>query len=228
MAEEDFLYYLDKFFSQYKPVAYRRRDVLLQAEEQSVWTFYVKSGYARIYRVSEDGEELTLIIVKPKDFFPLSWGPGKISNHYYVEAITPMEVYRVPEDEFLQYLEIHNDVAWALTTHLLVKFSGLLTRMEYLVFGNAYTNVAATLLACAKRFGVSKGENIIVSLPLTHRDIATMVGITRETTCLEMKKLEKKGLISHKGRFFTVKDIKKLEEESLLSSDQDTILPNSL
>lgn len=228
MAEEDFLHSLDTFFSKFKPLNHRKRDVILQAEENPGWAYYVKSGYARIYRVSEDGEELTLMILKPRDFFPFSWGSDKSTNHFYVEAITPMEVYRMPQEEFVRFLESHPDIAWALTTHLVVRFSGLLARMEYLVFGNAYTKVAATLLACAKRFGVNQGDNIVVNLPLTHRDIATMVGITRETTCLEMKKLEKKGLISHQGRFFTVRDVKKLEKESLLGSDQELALPNSL
>lgn len=219
---------LENFFVQFKSTQVKKKNVILQADENCSFVFYIKSGYVRVYRVSEQGEELTLIILKPGDFFPLVWKKDETINNYYLEAITPLEVIRIPQKQFFHFLDIHPEIFQELADNLLVRFGGLLTRIEYLVFGNAYRKVASTIFVCAKRFGKNFGQNIIVDLPLTHKDIANLVGITRETTCLEMKKLERKGLISHKGRLLVVSDMKKLEEESLLSSDQVPMLNNSL
>lgn len=219
---------LETFISQFRPTPCRKKDVILQAEESCSFIFYIKSGYVRAYRVSEQGEELTLIILKPGDFFPIIGGVGEVLNNYYLEAITPLEFIRIPQKRFLQFLDVNPDVFNELVNNLLVRFSGLLTRIEYLVFGNAYRKVASTILVCAKRFGTNHVNGIVLELPLTHKDIANLVGITRETTCLEMKKLERKGLISHQGRLLVVSDMKRLEEESLLSQDQVPLLNNSL
>lgn len=219
---------LEVFLSQFKPISAKKKDVILQAEDSCNFIFYIKNGYVRAYRVSEEGEELTLIILKPGDFFPIIGGAGEVLNNYYLEAITPLEFIRIPQKQFLQFLDIHPNVFNELVNHLLVRFSGLLTRIEYLVFGNAYRKVASTILVCAKRFGTNHGNGIVLELPLTQKDIANLVGITRETTCLEMKKLERKGLISHQGRLLVVSDIKRLEKESLLSQDQVPLLNNSL
>jgi len=201
-------------FSSYKPLRFKRREIVLYADEQVTNIFYIRSGYVRVYRISELGEELTITILKPLDLFPISWGIDHTPNPYYLEAITSLEVYRVSQAQFLRYIRSQPDTFYELASKMLARFDRLLTRMEYLVTGRAYTKVASIILVCAASFGQKQGANVVLSIPLTHRDIAALVGITRETTCLEMKKLEKKGLISHLGRQLIVKDLKKLEEES--------------
>ena len=53
----------------------------------------------------------------------------------------------------------------------------------------------------------------MISVPLTHADIALSIAITRETASRECKKLEEEGLIKYEHRKIVVNDIKKLEEE---------------
>lgn len=77
----------------------------------------------------------------------------------------------------------------------------------------AFEKVTSSLLICAQSFGEKHGSNVVLTLPLTHRDIATLSGLTRETTCLEMKKLEKKGLIEKMGRFLVIRDVNRLEHQ---------------
>lgn len=213
---------MENFFTSYKPLRFKRRETVVYAAEQLMNIFYIRSGYVRVYRISELGEELTITILKPTDLFPISWGMDSSPNPYYLEAITPLEIYRVPQEHFLRYIRSQPDTFYQLASKMLARFDRLLTRMEYLVTGRAYTKVASTILVCATTFGQKQGANIVLSIPLTHRDIATLVGITRETTCLEMKKLEKKGVISHLGRQLIVKDLKKLEEESSFFGEETT------
>jgi len=219
---------LNLFFQNYKLTSYRKRDLILHANDASSSVFYIKNGYVRVYRISEQGEELTLTILKPKDFFPLTYGIHAITNPYYLEAITPLELWKAPQDKFLDYIKNHPDILYELTSRILVRFDGVLSRIEYLVFSNAYTKVAATLLVCAKRFGEKIGNDIVVKVPLTHRDIATLVGITRETTSLEMKKLEKQGFLGRNGKLFVVKNLRRLEQEILLTSQEDSPITYSL
>lgn len=228
MLQNDSWGRLNDFFTRLKPIHFNKREVVLQADQPSPHVFYIKSGYMRAYRISEQGEELTLMILKSGDFFPFSWGDQEVLDNYYLEALTTSEVWRVPQSEFLKFIRSNPEVFYEFMSYAMVRLGGLLTRIEYLVFGNAYTKVATTLLICAKRFGDKLGSEIRVAIPLTHRDIATLVGITRETTCLEMKKLEKKGIISHLKRTLIVKDLGKLEEESMLNSEAETLLNNSL
>lgn len=219
MLEASLQQKVDDFFKQYKLLIYKKRSMLLHSNDASSSVFYIKSGYIRVFRISEEGEELTLTILKQHDFFPLTYGFHETQNNYYLEAITPLEIWKAPQEQFLQFVRKDPDIFFELTNRLLVRFDGVLARMEYLVFSNAYTKVATTLLMCARGFGEENGDQVIVKVPLTHKDIATMIGITRETTSLEMKKLERKGLVTRKGKFLIINNFKLLENEALPNNE---------
>ncbi len=216
---------LTSFFQQYKLLQYKKKTLILHSNDSASSVFFVKSGYIRVFRISEDGEELTLTILKEYDFFPLTYGFNNNNevNNYYLEAITSLEIWKSPQEQFMQFIKKDPELFFELANTLMVKFDVFLTRMEYLVFNNAYTKVAATLLMCAKDFGEQHGNEIIVKIPLTHKDIATMIGITRETTSLEMKKLEKKGFVRRSGKFLIIKNYNLLKEETLHSLGSEEI-----
>lgn len=209
---------LNNFFSQFKLLYYKKDEIILRPDDTPSGVFYLCKGYVRLYSISQTGEELTLIIFKPEDFFPIVWAINNTPDEYYCEAMTPVEVWRAPREEFLAFIKSDPDVFLELTSRILIRLGGLLERMGYLVFGSAYQKVASILVICAQRFGLKEGKGIKICVPLTHKDIANLVGITRETASVEMKKLERKGFIYHRGRLFMIKDIKGLEKESLLNS----------
>jgi CRP/FNR family transcriptional regulator, cyclic AMP receptor protein len=228
MLDTPFLSKLDLFFSVYPVSRYKRKDLILHANDNPSSVFYIKSGYVRVYRLSEQGEELTLTILKPHDFFPLTYGMTAPVNPYYLEAITPLDLWRASQEKFLTFVKANPAVLFELTNRILVKFDGMVSRMEQMVFSNAYVKVATMLLICAKRFGKTDGDSSVVQVPLTHRDIATLVGITRETASLEMKKLEKQGFVGKLGRLFVVKQMKRFEEKVLVMSQEGGALSYSL
>src|SRR3989344_1107391 len=96
---------LDIFFSGYKPLQYKPRTVISVASDASSSIFYIKNGFLRVYRISEQGDELTLTILKPRDLFPLTYGMTGYSylNAYYLETITPLVIWKVHLDKFHQY-----------------------------------------------------------------------------------------------------------------------------
>lgn len=212
---------LDKlglFFVGAKTLRYKKGEIILRAHDNPAGIFYLKEGFVRLYSISETGEELTLIIFKPQDPFPITWVINDTPNEYWLDAMTACELARAPREQFREFIKSNPDVLLELTSKMLVRLGGLLRRMEYLVFGNAYQKIASIILICAERFGRPTTDGVVVGVPLTHKDIASLVGITRETASLEIKKLEKKGLISYKGRLLVVNDAASLAKDSLFAT----------
>jgi CRP-like cAMP-binding protein len=54
---------------------------------------------------------------------------------------------------------------------------------------------------------------VVIILPLTHQEIANLAGLTRETTSVEMKRLENDGFIGHQKHLLVVNNLSELEEE---------------
>ncbi len=207
---------IESFFSQFKILSFKAREIILRADTPPSGIFYLKKGYVKDYSISTEGEELTLIIFKPGDFFPVQWAINDKPNIHNLEALTAVELYRVPKDRFIDFLTKNPDVLFELTRRIVTRLGGLLDRMEHLVFGNAYEKIGSILLILAERFGEKNNNHFTIPLILTHKDIAALAGMTRETVSIEMKKLESNNLIAYNGRLIIVKNPDKLRRESLV------------
>ena len=177
--------------------------------------FYIKKGFVRLYSLSSAGKELTLVLYKPGDFFPVVWTFTSQPSAYYFETLCDCEIIKAPKDKFINFVEENKGVLYEIIDHILQRFQVALRRMESLTFGNASARLASVLLIYASRFGV-KQENtgIVIPIPLTHKDIANLVGVARETVSIELKKFINKGIIQKTGRFLAVKDKKALEKHA--------------
>ncbi len=209
---------LNRFFFQFKKLSFKKGETILRAEEQPNGVLYLKKGYTRLYSISKDAQELTLIIFKAEDVFPLMWAINNSPNAYYMEAITAVELYQAPREGFLNLIKNDNELLFALTSCILGRFGGVLNRMEYAIFGHAQNKVASIILICAERFGIKVGKEITIQLPLTHQDIANLIGVARETVSIEIEKLQEKGVINHQGKYLIIKNVQKLKAESVLES----------
>jgi len=203
---------LQAFFTQYKQQRYRKGEILIRAGDEPQEVFYLKKGIVRQYAISKDGEEQTLNLYKPTSFFPLMWAVNDTPNTYYFEAVVDVEVHRSPKEQVIKFLKKEPEVMYDLISRLYKGVHGLLTRIEYLQSGDAYTKVIYALLNASYRFGEQK-SNTSVHLRITHREIAALTGLTKETISRECTKLEEKGLIKNTNHIVLIKDIQKLESE---------------
>ncbi|MBI2196200.1 Crp/Fnr family transcriptional regulator [Candidatus Daviesbacteria bacterium] len=209
---------LNNFFSRFKKLSFKKGRTILRADDKPKGVLYLKKGYVRLYSISGNAQELTLIIFKAEDFFPMMWTINDTPNTYYLEAMTDTEVYQAPRREFLTFIKDNAEVLFDINSRILTRFGGVLSRMEHAIFGHAQSKVASIILICAERFGVKDKNGILIPVPLTHQDIANLIGVARETVSIEMEKLQQKGLIAHRGKNLVVKDMQKLKGESVLET----------
>ncbi|MBI2593271.1 Crp/Fnr family transcriptional regulator [Candidatus Daviesbacteria bacterium] len=204
---------LENFFSKRKLLNYKKGEIIIRSDDIPQGVFYVQKGYVSLYTMLEDGRQITLNIFKPGSYFSMMWAISDIPNAYCFQAITQTSLYRAPKGEVVDFLKRNPDVLFDVTRRILVGLDGILTIIQHLVSGTAYQKIGTTLVILAKRFGrKSRNLGITIELALTHQDIANLCGITRETTSLAMKKLEKKKLISYNTHHVVVKSVLKLEK----------------
>lgn len=209
---------LDDYFTGFRRLYFKKGETIYRAEDEIDSIFYLKKGYARLYSLSKNAQQLTFIIYKPGDFFPLIPTIKRTPSEYYTESMTEAELYEAPAEKFLQFIKSNSGVLFELLGRTLTRFGGVLTRMEYAIFGNAANKVAGIILICTERFGIQSLNGTLIQVPLTHQDIANLLGMARETVSIEMKKLQNAGLISYKGRSLFVKNTDALKEQATLGS----------
>jgi CRP/FNR family transcriptional regulator len=208
----------ETFYKQFKTRSYKKGEMLIRADDDPQGIFYLTKGYVRQYTISKTGFELTLHILRPISYFPMVWAVNGTPNVYYFEALTPVEVGRAPKDEVVSFIRNKPDIIFELLSELIEDYAESLTRIENLVFSDAYRRVISVLLYIAKHFGEKEKRGVVVRHRFTQQDIATLTGVARETASIEMVKLEKKGLVKYVDHEMIIESIKKLNSE--LSSNQ--------
>lgn len=211
----------ESFLGQFKSVSYQAHQLIIQADEVSSAVFYIRKGFVRSYVVTIDGREFTAVIYQKGSFFPFA-GQFNLqsTNAHYYEAMTSVTLIRIKKDRLLTFYKQNPEVLLEAAAELAVRFSGLQTRMEHLVLSDASTKVASIILICVERFGKKSSQGILIPVPLRHRDIASLVGISRETASIELKKLERLGIIQKRRGFINVNDVGKLRKNSKLDQKE--------
>ncbi|MEZ4316564.1 MAG: Crp/Fnr family transcriptional regulator [Myxococcota bacterium] len=73
-------------------------------------------------------------------------------------------------------------------------------RMGMVAHRTAPQRLASCFLALAKRFGVRDSRGTIVNLRLTHKEMASYIGATRETVSFAVTDMRREGLIETEGK----------------------------
>jgi CRP/FNR family cyclic AMP-dependent transcriptional regulator len=84
-------------------------------------------------------------------------------------------------------------------------------RILNLAYRTVRERLVSFLLTMAERFGEKSPDGIIINVPLRHQDIASSINASRETASRELAFLDRKGLISNKQTFITIKDKKAIK-----------------
>lgn len=204
------------FFSQFKTLKYSKGETILRAGDLAQGVYFLKSGYAKLNSISQDGKELTMVIYKAGDFFPVVWTFfGTSPSIYSYEAIVDTKILRAPREQFIEFINTDKEIFLDVTKGIIVRFQTALRRMQYLTFGDASAKLASVLLICGRDFGVEENNKIEIQLPLTHKDIANLVGVTRETVSVELKKFDREGIIAYNKKLLIIKDKESLEKKAI-------------
>ncbi|MFA5136664.1 MAG: Crp/Fnr family transcriptional regulator [Patescibacteria group bacterium] len=208
---------LDLFFQNYKPIRYKAKEVILRADEDiPPFVYFLLSGYIKQYAISSRGEEILLNIFKPYSCIPLVHVLSEIPNHCYFETIVSSQIIKVPKQDLILFLKTNNDILYDFSKRLSRGLDTLLTNIESLLSGHAQNKVLMALVAFNRRFGENVNGHRVIQFSLTHKHIASFVGLSRETVSREMERLTKKGIIEKKKGLLYIKNMKGLMEALLL------------
>lgn len=201
------------FFSRFPKLRFKRSQIVLHPGDFVSSAFYIKKGYIREYAISPKGTELTIHTFSPGSFFPMTSLLADIYNRYYFDAITEVEAHTIPKEKLLVFLNKNPEVLLNLTSRILIGIDKLSARIEHLTYASASQRLISILIYLASHFGVKTKDKIMIDAHLTHRDIGSLTGLSRETVSREWKKLENKHIVSSSKRSIIIENEELLRKE---------------
>ena len=201
------MYTPEEFLKKYHARRFQKGEIVIVQGEIPDCVYLIKSGVIKTYNLTSQGEEKPLAFDVQGECFPVGWIFGHLKwSQYYYEAFTDCELYCIPRDDYIAFLKSNNDVMFENLSYMADRYSSFQMRLNALEQSKAINKVVNTLHMLCLRFGRDTKDNTVkIELPLTQQELANFMGLTRETTGIELKKLQKKGIISYRRQNYVVK-----------------------
>lgn len=190
---------------------YGRGRVILQPGKPSDLIFIIKEGRVKVSTYSREGREQILAILEPGDLF----GEQALVGEYepaHMEALEDTIVCGVRRKDFEEVLHRHPPTALRIISALAERLRLAEEEIENLVLRDVPGRLASALLRLGEAYGVRHPETgpIRLTLRLTHQDLASMIGATRETVTTILTRFRDEGLTDLHERFIVIRQPEKL------------------
>ncbi len=196
-----------QFVGKYYVKRYRKGEIILVQGEVPQSMLLLKKGIVKTYNLTAQGEEKPISFDAEGEIFPVAWTFGRARYaQYYYEAFTDCEVYSIPRNDYLEFLQSTPEVVYERFTDFVDRYLNFQMRINALEQSKAASKILNTLHFLCLRFGRDVRKNVVhIQLPLTQQDLANFMGLTRETTGIELKKLQRQGLLDYKRQNYFIK-----------------------
>lgn len=185
---------------------FEKGEAILQAGFPADTLYAIRQGFAKVGSISTNGSEQLVWIASRYDIIPTeSLFRRRGELHFSYSALTDLEAYHIPKSSFLTMCDDNPAVVREIAVSMSAHYDDLLFRLRSLEQPSVRHKLLHTLHYIARRFSSEASVDLSrLGLVLTHQDIANMIGATRETTTLELKRLKTEGLIDYNRTDFCI------------------------
>lgn len=178
---------------------YRKNTIVVTKGEESDTMYLVRSGRLRVYLDDEQGNEVTIRLVGPGDVFgelAVLSGAPRAAN---VITTEDCELSPITRSEFMECLTRNPQTAFRIIEALVQRIRDLTEDISTLALLDVYGRLRNTLERLAKE---QDGKR--VTDRLTHQELASMVGSSREMVSRILRDLKAGGYISTRDKRITI------------------------
>lgn len=189
----------EQFIHQYPLLSFKKGETILLKNDIPPGVYIIETGLVKTYSINNNGLERLVSIDRKGETFPIGFAVGLIEKtEYFYEAFTKCNIRVVPREAYLLHLNNNIESMYRQQIRITALLLSTLSRVNALEQSTSGDKIALTLLYMASRVGVMlRPYTTRLTISVTQQEIANSLGLTRETTSIELKKLETLHLISH-------------------------------
>lgn len=202
---------LQRLMKSAEEAVYARGETIFSEEQHCRHLHVLVSGAVKIYKLSEDGRERIIHVMKPGSFFGEDIVFGGDRYEASAQALSEAILLNIQKAGLESLVLEHPPFALVL----LASFGRRLKRLMMLIGEVALQDVRKRLcriLLDLAEEGSPDGPNGTF-IQIRHADLAAQVGTARETLCRALGRLEQDGLIVRRDRGIFLRDRQGLLQE---------------
>lgn len=181
---------------------FKKGTLILSPDKPIEALFMLKKGQCRLYHMNEQGKQFSMDILVDGNVFGETSSLTLTDQDMYAEAMVDSYLCIMSKRKFDTFIEKNPKIALKLIEILSVRIREVYNMSQRIAMSTVQERILYLLLKLSEKSGKRSKEWQSIDLKLTHADIASMVGSTRETVSGFISQLTKEGVL--KKRFRTL------------------------
>lgn len=195
--------------------SYDAGQVVFTEAETGHCVYVVREGRVKASRWLPSGREVILAYHDAGDYFgEMALLDGR-TEPATITAVAPSAILSLSRARFEELL-LNLRFARTLLETLCGRCREAWQQVELLSYHDAEARVRMALYALCQKHGAGTERGVRIELRLPHRELANMIGLTRETATRALARLQAEKLIEMEGRRLLVPDPERLIDEPAL------------
>ena len=206
LSEED----LEELALHNPDVRLEQGETLFSPQEIGERLYIIKEGRIRLYKLSPEGEEMTVALVDQGMIFGEMALTAQQLREVYAQAEDPSLLISLSRESLEGLILNKPRVGLRLVERLSERVRALENRLEDMSFKAVPARLASLILLLVESEGVRSSEGYEIPTHYTHERLGTMIGAHRVAVTRAFRKLEEAEAVELRERRIHVKDIEAL------------------
>ena len=206
---------LDDAFAGAVPRRYDERTSISDPEHVPNRTFLCLGGTIKATKLLASGREILITILQTGSL----WSDRAILNGYwrdvFLEAMEPTEIVAIDNEHFEKAIRRRPDQLATFMMRISDQVSDALTLLDDFRGRDVASRLARVLVRFSREYGVPTEHGVRIELPVTHQDLANMIGTARETVSRNMARFRQQGYVRD-GHMATLEIVNLAQLEALI------------
>jgi CRP/FNR family transcriptional regulator len=173
--------------------------------------FVLCAGEVKLSIGSSAGRTLILRIAKPGEILGLTAVLANTPYEVTAETIHPCQVAFIRRNDFLHLLAQHHELSEGVVRQLTSLYNGACEQLRTVGLSTSAPEKLARLILEWSACGKTTKDGTQVKVPLTHQEIAELLGTTRETVTRTLSAFKSRNFVTLQGSTLTIQNRAALE-----------------
>ena len=173
----------------------------------------VASGRIKTCHVTPEGKQAIIAFVEPGEIFGELALIGGNAQDQHAEATEATKLIAIRVNDLQAILHKYSSVSFGITKLIGHRRLKIERRLKNLLFRTNRERIVHLILELTETYGQQTEEGINLGIKLSHQEIASLIGSTRETVTVVLGQIQQEGKIKTARRKIIVKDLQALADE---------------
>ncbi|MFT4417142.1 Crp/Fnr family transcriptional regulator [Fredinandcohnia humi] len=192
---------------------YKQKAFVFMQDDPLNRVFFIQSGKVKIYKSDLHGKEQIVSVLEPGEMFPHAGFFRKGGFPAHAEIMEDAVLIVTPIDKFEEILITNPELCIKIFKVLGEKIIDLQKRLEEQILLNTQEQIIMLLLRLCRTNGEKENNRFRLTTQFTNRELANMIGTTRESVSRTISVLKKKNIVDITPDGYYLLDHMKLHDE---------------